>query len=124
MAKDDNSSIAVVEQEVEVIQKEVVKNEQEEEIVIRGGKAYAFFKRAFDIVSSGLVIIVFSWLLIILALLVKLTSKGPVLFKDERVGLHGKKIKVYKFRSMYIDAETNVEKCQLCLEGKRQISQI
>ena len=110
MAKDSSGSVAVVEQEIETTQKIVTKSEQEEEIIIKGGKAYAFFKRMFDIVSSGLVILVFSWLLIILALLVKLTSKGPVLFKDERVGLHGKKIKVYKFRSMYIDAETNVEK--------------
>ncbi len=110
MAKDSSGAVAIVEQEIETTQKIGTKSEQEEIIIIKGGKAYAFFKRMFDIVSSGLVILVFSWLLIILALLVKLTSKGPVLFKDERVGLHGKKIMVYKFRSMYIDAETNAEK--------------
>ncbi|MCR5185105.1 MAG: sugar transferase [Bacilli bacterium] len=71
---------------------------------------YAFIKRTFDIVSSFLAIILLSLLLIVLALLVKLSSKGPVLFKDVRVGKKGKTIKVLKFRSMYIDAEERLEK--------------
>ena len=71
---------------------------------------FNFFKRAFDIFASGLAIIILSPLFLILALLVKLSSKGPVLFKDSRIGLHGLTIKVYKFRTMYIDAEDNIEK--------------
>ena len=82
----------------------------DEVIFIRGGKFYEFIKRVFDIFCSGLAIICLSWLLIILALAVKLTSKGPVLFKDSRIGKNSKKIKVYKFRSMYIDAESNIDK--------------
>ena len=62
-------------------------------------------KRIFDVVFSLFVLLVFSWLFIILAIMVKLTSKGPVFFSQERLGLHGKPFRIYKYRSMYIDAE-------------------
>lgn len=55
-------------------------------------------KRVFDIVGSLLFIIVFSWLYLIVALLVKLTSKGPVIYKDKRVGTDGE-FYLYKFRT-------------------------
>lgn len=71
---------------------------------------YRFVKRSFDIFVSFMVILVFSWLYLILWLLVKLTSKGPAIFKDNRVGKNYKEVHVYKFRTMYIDAETNIEK--------------
>ncbi|GAB4447139.1 MAG: undecaprenyl-phosphate glucose phosphotransferase [Bacteroidia bacterium] len=64
-------------------------------------------KRFFDIVVSLFVLIFFSWLYIILGLLVKLTSKGPIIFKQERIGKNGKKFNIYKFRTMYVDAEKN-----------------
>lgn len=61
-----------------------------------------FFKRGFDILFS-LVIIVFllSWLTPLLALLIKLSSRGPVFFMQDRWGLNNKKIVCYKFRTMY-----------------------
>ncbi len=59
-------------------------------------------KRLFDIVFSLAFIIVFSPLYIIIALLIKLTSKGPVLFRQERVGLNNKTFKLLKFRTMYV----------------------
>lgn len=60
------------------------------------------YKRVFDIVFSVLVItLVFSWLFPIISLIIKLTSKGPVFFKQERWGLNGRPIICYKFRSMY-----------------------
>jgi Undecaprenyl-phosphate glucose phosphotransferase len=60
-----------------------------------------FYKRVFDIVFSSLVIVfVLSWLTPLIALLIKLTSKGPVFFKQERWGLHNRPIICYKFRSM------------------------
>jgi lipopolysaccharide/colanic/teichoic acid biosynthesis glycosyltransferase len=86
-----------------------VNDEDDSIITIKGGKCYEFFKRFFDILLSSLAIIVLSPLLIIIALLVKCTSKGPVFFKDKRIGLHGKKITVLKFRSMYVDAETRID---------------
>lgn len=59
------------------------------------------FKRTFDIIFSLLVIVfVFSWLFPIISLLIKLSSKGPVFFKQERWGLNNKVIVCYKFRSM------------------------
>lgn len=58
-------------------------------------------KRIFDIVFSSLVIVfVFSWLFPIIALIIKLSSKGPVFFRQERWGLNNKSIICYKFRSM------------------------
>ncbi len=62
----------------------------------------AALKRAADIVLSLIGIIITSPIMIIAALLVKLTSKGPVFFRQERVGLHNKTFNMYKFRSMRV----------------------
>lgn len=69
---------------------------------------YEFFKRAFDIFASLLFIIVFCWLYLILAIVVKLSDKGPVFFVQKRVGKDGKKFKMYKFRSMVPNADVKV----------------
>ena len=61
-----------------------------------------FLKRFGDLLVSGLLIIILSPLLLILALLIKLTSKGPAVFTQERVGKKGKIFKIYKFRTMLI----------------------
>lgn len=63
---------------------------------------FAFFKRAFDIFSSFLAIVLLSWLFIILAIIIKCSSKGPVFYGHERIGKNGKKFKVWKFRSMIV----------------------
>ncbi len=60
----------------------------------------AFAKRIVDIVGSFCGIVVLSPLLIVIACIVKATSKGPVIFKQERVGLHNKTFHMYKFRTM------------------------
>ena len=65
-----------------------------------------FFKRATDIVISFIAIVVTSPLMILIALLIKLESRGPVFFVQERVGLDRKVFKMYKFRSMKIGAES------------------
>ena len=64
---------------------------------------YGFFKRLLDIVMSFLGIIILSPVMIIVAVLIKLTSKGPVLFKQQRVGKNGRLFKIWKFRSMRTD---------------------
>jgi exopolysaccharide biosynthesis polyprenyl glycosylphosphotransferase len=64
-------------------------------------------KRALDILSSLFVLTIFSPVIITTALIVKLTSKGPAIFSQERIGQHGKPFMIYKFRSMYVDAERN-----------------
>ncbi|PRY12307.1 undecaprenyl-phosphate galactose phosphotransferase/putative colanic acid biosynthesis UDP-glucose lipid carrier transferase [Pontibacter ummariensis] len=67
------------------------------------------FKRAFDIFFS-LTVIVFllSWLLPILAVIIKLTSSGPVFFKQTRSGIDNKDFQCYKLRSMYVNKEANL----------------
>ena len=62
-------------------------------------------KRTFDIFASGMALLCLSPLLIVVALLVRLTSHGPVLFKQDRVGLHGRTFHMLKFRSMIQNAE-------------------
>lgn len=64
-----------------------------------------FGKRFFDTVLSLIAFIILSPLLLITALAVKLSSPGPVLFKQQRLGLHGKEFTIYKFRSMADGAE-------------------
>lgn len=70
-----------------------------------GLKAYEFIKRVFDIVSSIMALIVFSPIILILIIIVRLDSKGPVFFGHKRIGYNGKTISIYKFRSMVENAE-------------------
>jgi len=65
---------------------------------------YLGLKRLLDIISSFLGIIILGLPMIIIAIAVKCTSKGPAIFKTERVGKKGKSFKFYKFRSMTVDA--------------------
>ena len=71
-------------------------------------KWYLFFKRAFDIVFSGLAILLLIWLYLILAIIVKCSDGGSVFYRHCRVGKNGKPIKVAKFRSMRKDADNLV----------------
>jgi len=68
-----------------------------------------FIKNAMDRIVALLALVLLSPLLVLIALLVRLTSPGPVFFKQERAGLHGKKFIMYKFRSMVADAEERRE---------------
>ncbi len=63
-------------------------------------------KRLFDIIGSIILIILFSIPMLIVAILVKTTSKGPLIYKQERVGLHNKPFKMYKFRSMEVQDDS------------------
>ena len=63
------------------------------------------FKRTVDVILSILSLVVLSPLFLFLALLVKLTSKGPVLFRQIRCGLGGRQFVLLKFRSMVVDAD-------------------
>lgn len=84
----------------------------DEEIVIKGSKTYLFFKRVLDIVVSFISIVFLMATLIfpIISLLVLISTHGQVIFKDERMGLNKKKIRIYKFQTMFSDAETNLDK--------------
>ncbi|MDB8460329.1 sugar transferase [Turicibacter sanguinis] len=60
-------------------------------------------KRCFDLISSLMAIILFSPILLVLALIIKCSSPGPVLFKQRRMGLNNQEFMIYKFRTMRID---------------------
>ncbi|MHA7282214.1 sugar transferase [Arthrobacter sp. TMS2-4] len=68
-----------------------------------------FVKRTTDILGSSLLIVALSPLLALVAVLVRLDSRGPVLFRQERVGTAGERFEMYKFRSMVVDAEARLE---------------
>jgi lipopolysaccharide/colanic/teichoic acid biosynthesis glycosyltransferase len=72
------------------------------------GLAGEVIKRSFDIIASALFLLVFAPLYLLLALLVKLEDGGPVFFAQTRVGRFGREFKMYKFRSMSVDAEARL----------------
>lgn len=67
-------------------------------------------KRMIDVTGSALALIVLSPMLVAISLLIKLTSKGPVLFRQPRVGQHGKKFTILKFRTMDVDSDVTLHK--------------
>ena len=62
-------------------------------------------KRAFDVCVSALVLILFSPLYLALSIAVAASSRGGVIYRQERIGLHGKPFQILKFRTMYVDSE-------------------
>lgn len=73
------------------------------------GPYEAFVKRTLDIIISLLVIVLFSWLYLILAIIVRVNLGSPVIFKQDRPGKDGKIFKLYKFRSMSDKRDENGE---------------
>ena len=76
----------------------------------RGFSFYEAIKRLIDIICSFVGILVLSPLFIIIAIIIKFTSKGPVFFSQKRVGKYGREFDMYKFRSMVVNAEELKEK--------------
>ena len=70
----------------------------------------AMVKRTMDVVGSIMAIIVSSPVMLLMCILIKLTSPGPLIYKQERVGLHNKTFRMYKFRSMEIQPEAEERK--------------
>jgi exopolysaccharide biosynthesis polyprenyl glycosylphosphotransferase len=66
--------------------------------------AYEFAKRIFDFVGAAFLLVIGSPLFLLLSILIKLDSKGPALFRQERVGLNAQRFQMFKFRTMYSDA--------------------
>lgn len=82
---------------------------------LEGGQRVA--KRLFDILASGILIILASPVMTLIALAVKLASPGPVFFRQERVGIRGAHFSMLKFRSMVIDAEQRLADLEHRNEG-------
>lgn len=72
-----------------------------------GGAVYAFLKRLGDILGSAGLIVLLSPLMVLAAAFIKLTSRGPVLFRQTRVGLNSQPFTMYKFRTMRPNAEAD-----------------
>lgn len=71
---------------------------------------YPILKRFFDLLSSSIGIVLLSPIMLIIAIIIKCDSSGKCVFGHERIGKNGKKIKVYKFRSMYINSQEIFDK--------------
>lgn len=86
-------------------------NEQEIiEIKRKESAVYNISKRTLDIIASTLGLIILSPILLVVAILIKLESKGPAIFSQKRIGLNKKEFEMYKFRSMVQNAEELKEK--------------
>jgi lipopolysaccharide/colanic/teichoic acid biosynthesis glycosyltransferase len=96
---DNNDNISAIEKS-----KQFIPNVKKENL------GYRFFKRFFDIVLSCLGLVILSPLFFILIICNAIACKGNPFFGDARVGQYGKQITLYKFRSMYRDAEDHPEK--------------
>lgn len=80
---------------------------ENEAVTVKGGACYLFFKRAMDITVALIAGVVLLIPMVIIGILIKLDSNGPVLYRQERLGKNGKPFMLYKFRSMVLDAEAD-----------------
>jgi lipopolysaccharide/colanic/teichoic acid biosynthesis glycosyltransferase len=89
------------------------------------GSKEILLKRAVDIAGSLFAMLLFMPLFVMLAVLVKLTSRGPVLYCQKRVGQYGKLFKFYKFRSMYVnnDPDLHREYVTQLIDGANEVRQ-
>jgi exopolysaccharide biosynthesis polyprenyl glycosylphosphotransferase len=90
----------------ELPQNQVLYPEVKKKYTAKGGPF--FVKRIIDIVGSLAGLILFSPFFLVIPLLIKATSRGPVLFRQQRVGLYGKKFMFLKFRTMYVNNDSRV----------------
>ena len=81
-------------------------------------------KRAFDCVLSAICLIVFSPLLICCGLAIFIEDGKPVIFSQERIGLHGKPFRIYKFRSMHMGSESIGEPQLLEISGDSRLTRV
>lgn len=90
-------------QQLEFNSEEVLFKEQLETEDSRIG--YCFLKRTMDVVCSSIGLIILSPIFLVTAILIRIESEGKSIFSQERVGKNGKKFRMYKFRSMVVNAE-------------------
>ena len=84
---------------------------------------HATMKRAVDLFGALVALILFSPIMAVTALLIKITSPGPIIFSQERVGLHNKPFKMYKFRSMAVQSAAK-EKSQWTTPGDPRVTPV
>lgn len=85
-------------------------------VTVRG--FYRAVKRFLDVTASFLGLVLLSPLLLAVSILIKIDSRGPVIFRQKRIGRNGKVFEIYKFRSMCVGAENRLRR--LFRKGRRQ----
>jgi lipopolysaccharide/colanic/teichoic acid biosynthesis glycosyltransferase len=87
----------------------------------KGRPGYFLAKRSLDVIVAALALLILSPLFLVVTLLVRLTSRGPALFCQERVGFSGRHFTMYKFRSMYVDSDDRLHRAayEQFLRGER-----
>lgn len=84
-------------------------------------KISLFFKRIFDIIFSFVLLVVFSPLFLILAIAIKLDSRGPVFYRQVRITQYNRKFRIFKFRSMVQDADKG---SQVTINGDMRVTHV
>ena len=102
-------------------------NMQNEEVkkyydIIKGKKGSLILKRLFDILASLILLIILSPLFIIFSIMIKLDSKGPIMFKQNHVTENGRIFKIFKFRTMVENADKNGS--QVTVENDSRVTKI
>ena len=90
--------------------------------IIKGKKDSLILKRLFDILASLILLIILSPLFIIFSIMIKLDSKGPIMFKQNRVTENGRIFKIFKFRTMVENADKNGS--QVTVENDNRVTKI
>ena len=83
----------------------VLENVESDTVEVKTSKIYLFIKRFIDIVGALVGLIFLSPLLVVVGILIKIESKGPIIFSQDRIGKNGKVFRMYKLRSMVENAE-------------------
>lgn len=89
--------------------------------ILKNKKASLFFKRIFDIIISFILLLVFSPLFLILAVAIKLDSRGPVFYRQVRITQYNRKFRIFKFRSMVQDADKG---SQVTINGDMRVTHV
>lgn len=92
--------------------KDIIKTEDgkyyvKEDVIVKESIIFSIIKRLFDLISSMIAVIILFIPMIFIAFAIKIDSPGPIIYRQERLGLNGKKFYIKKFRSMRNDAEKN-----------------
>lgn len=103
MADNNNVSKPQTDEEVLTLEMQKIEATVDTSLYLKKKPVFSFFKRFFDILLSLEAILILSPLLIILAFLVKVTSRGPIFYKHRRIGKKGKAFNMLKFRTMKWD---------------------
>ncbi|MCI1734735.1 MAG: sugar transferase [Bacilli bacterium] len=103
MADNNNVSKPQTDEEVLTLEMQKIEATVDTSLYLKKKPVFSFFKRFFDILLSLEAILILSPLLIIIAFLVKITSRGPIFYKHRRIGKKGKAFNMLKFRTMKWD---------------------